>query len=171
MNSMYGDNMKYRIREIEKKDDKKIEDVIRFCLVEYGADHEGTAWTDPDLCRFSKIYNSDGNKYWVAETEDGRIVGGVGIGILSADQQICELQKMYCLPEVRGTDLAHNLMNEALTYAEKYYQRCYLETLDNMKAAQRFYEKYGFQRIKDAIVRTEHFACDIRYIKDLRKLK
>lgn len=47
--------MNYRIREIEKKDDKKIESVIRFCLIEYGAAQEGTAWADPDLCRFSRI--------------------------------------------------------------------------------------------------------------------
>lgn len=159
--------MNYRIREIEKKDDKKIESVIRFCLIEYGAAQEGTAWADPDLCRFSEIYHSAGNKYWVAEAEDGRIVGGVGIGRLAGVEQVCELQKMYCLPEVRGTGLSHKLMDEALAYAGRYYQRCYLETLDNMKEAQRFYEKYGFQRIREPIVKTAHFACDIRYIKDL----
>lgn len=76
---------------------------------------------------------------------------------------------MYCLPEARGCGVAHKLMDEALKYAEKYYQRCYLETLENMKAAQRFYEKYGFQRTKEAVVKTEHFACDVRYIKEFSK--
>lgn len=74
---------------------------------------------------------------------------------------------MYCLPEARGCGAAHLLMDEALEYAKTYYQRCYLETLDNMKAAQRFYEKYGFRRMKEALVKTEHFACDVRYIKEL----
>ena len=36
-----------------------------------------------------------------------------------------------------------------------------------MKAAQRFYEKYGFVRIYEPIVKTEHFECDVRYIKEL----
>lgn len=158
----------YHIREIEKKDDKAVERIIRDCLIEFGADHEGTAWADPDLSRFSEIYCSEGNKYWVAENENGKIIGGVGIGKLNGIEGVCELQKMYCLPEARGCGAAHLLMKEALEYAKKYYQRCYLETLDNMKAAQRFYEKYGFQRMKEALVKTEHFACDVRYIKELR---
>lgn len=160
---------KFYIREIEKKDDKVVEQIIRFCLIEYGANHEGTAWADPDLSRFSEIYNSEGNKYWVAENEEGRIVGGVGVGKLNGIENVCELQKMYCLPEARGCGLAQQLMEEALLYAGKYYQSCYLETLDNMKSAQRFYEKCGFQRIQNALVKTEHFACDVRYIKELKK--
>ena len=160
--------MSYNIREIEEKDNKKIEDVIRKCLIEFGANHEGTAWTDPNLGRFSEIYNTDGNKYWVAENKDGEIVGGVGIGKLEGIEDVCELQKMYCLPEARGTGVAHELIQIALEYAQKYYNRCYLETLDNMIAAQKFYEKYGFERVKEPVVKTEHFACDVRYIKNLK---
>ena len=160
--------MKYNIREIEEKDNKEIENVIRICLIEFGANHKGTAWADPNLGRFSEIYNTDGNKYWVAIDENGKIVGGVGIGKLNETEDVCELQKMYCLPETRGTGISHKLMDKALEYAKKYYNRCYLETLSNMIAAQKFYEKYGFKRIDEPIVKTEHFACDVRYIKDLK---
>lgn len=159
--------MNYKIRKIQKKDDKEVEAVIRACLIEFGADHEGTAWADPDLCRFSEIYNSEGSVYFVAEDESGRIVGGTGIGPLSDAAGVCELQKMYCLPEARGTGLAHELMALALEYAKKYYSRCYLETLENMVAAQRFYEKHGFVRTFEPIAHTEHFACDVRYIREL----
>ena len=69
--------MKYKIREIKEKDNKEIESVIRSCLIEYGGNHEGTAWTDPNLGRFSKIYNTEGNKYWVVTDENNKIVGGV----------------------------------------------------------------------------------------------
>ena len=155
------------IREIEKKDDKEVENVIRTCLIEFGADHEGTAWADPNLNRFSEIYNTEGNKYWVAENENGKIVGGVGIGKIEALKDVCELQKMYCLPEARGNGISHKLMDIALEYAKKYYSKCYIETLDNMIAAQKFYEKYGFVRIFEPLIETEHFACDVRYIKDL----
>lgn len=155
------------IREIKQRDNKDVESVIRSCLIEFGANHEGTAWGDPDLGRFSEIYNTKGNKYWVAQNEAGKIVGGVGIGKLAGTENMCELQKMYCLPEVRGTGTAHELMRTALAYAKKYYDWCYLETLENMTAAQRFYEKCGFERTKDALGGTGHFACDIRYIKRL----
>ena len=160
--------MKYRIREIKEKDNKEIEKVIRSCLIEFKANHEGTAWTDPNLGRFSEIYCSEGNKYWVAIDENNQIIGGVGIGKLEGTKDICELQKMYCLPEVRGKGISHKLIEVALEYAKRYYKKCYLETLDNMVAAQKFYEKYGFTRIYEPLVKTEHFACDIRYIKELR---
>lgn len=158
--------MEFYIREITKYDDKEIEKIIRDCLVEFGANHDGTAWTDPNLGRFSEIYNSDKDKYWVAQDSSGKIVGGVGIGNLGVDG-VCELQKMYCISKVRGTGIAQKLLDTALEYAKKYYNKCYLETLDNMIQAQRFYEKNGFVRIKKPLVITEHFACDVRYIKEL----
>ena len=159
--------MQYTIRKIEKKDNKIIESIIRSCLIEFGANHEGTAWADPDLGRFSEIYNTEGNEYWVAEDEQGRVVGGAGIGALEGAEGVCELQKMYCIPEVRGTGVSHALIETALEFAKKYYKMCYLETLDNMVAAQKFYEKYGFQRTNDSFGQTEHFACDVHYIKEL----
>ena len=160
--------MGYIIREIESKDNKDVENVIRTCLIEFGANHEGTAWADPNLGRFSEIYNTEGNKYWVAIDENDKIVGGVGIGRLDRIDDVCELQKMYCLPEARGTGIAHQLIKIALEYGAKYYKRCYLETLENMIAAQKFYEKYGFERIYEPLVKTEHFACDVRYVKNLK---
>ena len=159
--------MNYTIREIQQKDNKQVENVIRTCLIEFGANHEGTAWADPDLCRFSEIYNTEGNKYWIIEDENGTILGGVGIGNLEGTDKICELQKMYCLPKIRGTGLSHKLMDIALNYAKQYYKKCYLETLPNMIGAQKFYEKYGFTRIYEPVIKTEHFACDVLYIKDL----
>ena len=155
------------IREIQEKDNAAVESVIRRCLIEFGGNHEGTAWADPDLGRFSEIYNSEGNKYWVAVDEEGKVVAGVGIGALPGADGVCELQKMYCLPDHRSTGVSHRLMSIALDYARRYYKRCYLETLDNMIAAQRFYEKYGFRRIYEPIGDTGHFECDVRYIRDL----
>lgn len=156
--------MEYTIREIEPRDNAAVEAVIRSCLVEYGANHEGTAWADPDLGRFSGVYAKPGHRYWVAEV-DGRIVGGVGIGALEGD--VCELQKMYCYPEARGTGIARELIGRALDFASRHYKRCYLETFQNMTAAQRFYEKHGFRRIYEPIGQTGHFACDVLYIREV----
>ncbi|MBQ7337942.1 MAG: GNAT family N-acetyltransferase [Clostridia bacterium] len=162
--------MNYIIRTIQKQDDPHIERVIRDCLIEFGANHEGTAWADPDLGRFSEIYRTTGNRYWVAVDEDGHIFGGVGIGALSGADGICELQKMYCIPSARGTGVSHALMQAALQYAKDHYRACYLETLDNMTAAQKFYEKYGFVRIDRPIVQTAHYACEVKYLRSLTDL-
>ena len=158
--------MNYQIRPIEKRDDAAVEAIIRACLIEYGANHAGTAWEDPDLCRFSEIYGGRGAAYFVAQDEGGRVVGGVGIGALPGVEGVCELQKMYCLPEARGTGVAGALLAVALEYARGFYTRVYLETLPNMYRAHRFYEKHGFCR-SDAMGATPHFACDVRYVKEL----
>lgn len=161
--------MDWTIREIEPRDNAAVESIIRSCLLEFGGDREGTAWWDPDLGRFSEIYNSEERKYWVAE-KNGMILGGVGIAPLEGAENsgICELQKMYCLPEARGTGVAHELIKIALEQAAKFYDRCYLETFGNMTAAQRFYEKHGFSRIDKPLGNTGHYGCDVMYIKALR---
>ena len=154
----------YIIRPIEPQDDAAVEQVIRDCLREFGADHEGTAWADPDLCRFSQVYNAPESCYWVALDDCGTIVGGVGIGALCGVPNVCELQKLYCIPEVRSKGAAHRLMAEALTFARSRYRACYLETLANMHAAHRFYEKYGFHRIEKPLGNTGHFNCDVLFL-------
>ena len=46
-----------------------------------------------------------------------RLVGGVGIGELDGEADVCELQKMYCLKEARGTGAANLLIEAALAFA------------------------------------------------------
>ena len=160
-------SVKYTVRKIEPRDNASVERVIRACLVEFGANHEGTAWADPYLGRFSEVYDRADRCYWVAEDADGRIVGGTGIGPLDGVAGVCELQKMYCLPEARGTGIAQTLLNTAMAFAKTKYTQCYLETFRNMLAAQRFYEKNGFERLDRPLGTTGHFDCDVIYIKKL----
>ena len=153
--------MDYIIREIRPEDDRAVEQIIRFCLKEYGGDREGTAWCDPDLGRFSALYQGEGRRYWVALDEAGAVVGGSGIGPLEGVEGVSEMQKMYCLPAARGTGAAHRLMERCLGYAARHYRTCYLETFGNMAAAQRFYAKYGFVRLDEPMGGTGHWSCDV----------
>ena len=159
--------MEYRIRVLEEKDNPVIERIIRNCLTEYGAAHEGTAWADPMLGRFSEVYAKEGDCYWVAEDRAGAVVGGVGIGYMTGTDGVCELQKMYCIPSARGTGVAAELLKTAVAFAKERYKRVYLETLDNMLRAQRFYEKHGFALTDEVIGNTGHFNCQVKYILDL----
>lgn len=82
--------MDYKIRKIQKQDNKAVERIIRTCLIEFGANHEGTAWADPDLGRFYELYNNrTGYEYWVAEDKNGSVIGGTGIGRLDGAEDIC----------------------------------------------------------------------------------
>ena len=159
--------MEYVIREIEPRDDAAVEAVIRSCLLEYGGNRPGTAWYDPDLGRFSQVYAEPDRRYWVAVDANGEVCGGVGIGPLPGVDGVCELQKMYVLPPVRGTGTAARLLALALEFARTRYRRCYLETFGNMVPAQRFYEKHGFRRLEAPLGETGHFGCDVMYLREL----
>jgi len=159
--------MEYKIREIEQKDNAAVEQVIRTCLIEFGGNREGLAWADPYLGRLSEVYNQDHSRYWVVESSDGRIVGGAGVGPWPTGEGVCELQKMYFLKEIRGVGIAQELLRCILEYAKLYYKKCYIETLHNMEAANKFYKKYGFVQLEKPLSQTEHYACDVWYIKEL----
>ena len=111
--------MNFTIREISSQDNKQVENIIRTCLIEFGANHEGTAWADKDLGRFSEIYNTIGNKYFVALNENDEVIAGAGIGKIPELDDVCELQKMYCLKEYRGKGVANKLMETALKKNKK----------------------------------------------------
>ena len=154
------------IRFIEEKDNQEVEQLIRTCLIEFNANKPGCAWEDPNLDRFYQFYEPENMQYLVLENGH-HIVGGCGIGPVEGMDEICELQKMYCLKEVRGTGIAQQLLDESLSFAKKYYKKCYLETFDNMVAANKFYIKNGFQLLDKPIIDGQHYACDKWYIKDL----
>ena len=154
------------IREIEEKDNKEVELLIRTCLIEFGADKPGCAWSDPNLGSFFQVYQGDKSKYWVVE-DNNKIVAGCGIGPLTGVENVCELQKMYPLSKVRGSGIANELLKISLDFAKKYYKECYLETFSNMVAANKFYRKHGFIQLDKPIIETEHYACDVWYIKTL----
>jgi len=154
------------IREIEEKDNEQVELLIRTCLIEFGANKAGCAWEDPNLGSFYQVYQNEKSKYWVVE-ENKKIVAGCGIGPLANIENVCELQKMYSLKEIRGTGIANELMKNSLEFSKKYYKECYLETFSNMVAANKFYKKQGFIQLEKPLIETEHYACDVWYIKTL----
>lgn len=155
------------IREIQEKDNEQVESLIRTCLIEFGANKPGCAWEDKNLGNFYQVYQTEKSKYWVVE-DNGKIVAGCGIGPLSNTENICELQKMYSFKEVRGTGIANELLKTSLEFAKKHYKKCYLETFTNMVAANKFYKKHNFIKLEKPIVETEHYACDVWYIKELK---
>ncbi|GJM81689.1 N-acetyltransferase [Paenibacillus sp. HMSSN-139] len=154
------------IRPLQAKDNAAIEAVIRDCLIEFGGNREGLAWQDDSLSALSRYYEPEGRAYWVVE-QDGRVLGGAGIAPFADSGEVCELQKMYLRAEIRGTGIAARLLETCLDFATRHYEQCYLETLQTMKAANRFYQKHGFRQLQAPLAGSEHFACDAWYIKVL----
>ncbi|RUS46921.1 GNAT family N-acetyltransferase [Cohnella sp. AR92] len=156
------------IRPIRVQDNEDIETIIRQCLIEFGGNRAGLAWEDESLSHLSDFYAQEGREYWVALDASGKIVGGCGIAEFgSPEGEICELQKMYLLPEARGTGAAAELLRIAIQFAKQHYRACYLETLQNMQAANRFYAKHGFNKLDAPLAGSDHFACDAWYIREI----
>ncbi len=160
---------KLKLRPIETRDDAAMAAIIRKVMPEFGADGPGFAIHDTEVEGMSAAYSRPGRAYWVVEDETGRVVGGAGIAPLDGNEPgVCELRKMYFLPEARGLGLGERMLRQCLVFArEAGYRTCYLETLTGMAQAQKLYERLGFQRLDKPMGATGHFGCDRWYALDL----
>ena len=157
------------LRPIEPRDDAAVASIIRTVMPEFGADGPGFAIHDKEVGGMSAAYSRPGCGYWVVERA-GRVVGGGGIAPLEGgDPGVCELKKMYFLPEARGRGVGEQLLRQCLAFArEAGYRTCYLETLTHMTAAQKLYRRLGFQALSSPMGATGHFGCDHWYALDLQ---
>jgi putative acetyltransferase len=157
-----------RIRPIAPADDAAMAAIIRTVMPEFGACGEGFAINDPEVDWMSRAYAAPHHAYFVLERE-GRVLGGAGIAPLAGgDGTVCELRKMYFLPEARGTGAGAAMMARCLDAArEAGFAQCYLETLCGMDAAMRLYERSGFRRIDGPLGATGHGGCDTFYLRAL----
>lgn len=156
------------IRPITPQDNAAIAAIIRRVMPEFGADGPGFAIHDKEVDDMAGAYAHPGCAYFVVEHE-GRVCGGGGLAPLDDPEPgICELRKMYFLPELRGLGAGKALIGVCLDSARSLgYRRCYLETLTGMDAAQKLYETQGFVRIPSARGNTGHFGCNRFYLREL----
>ena len=158
----------FSIRPILADDDAAMAAVIRTVMPEFGATGSGFAISDPEVDWMSRAYSAPRHAYFVLE-RDGRVLGGAGVAPLAGGgADVCELRKMYFLPEARGSGAGAAMMARCLDAARGFgFTRCYLETLTGMDAAMRLYERSGFRRIDAAMGATGHGGCNRFYLLDL----
>lgn len=157
-----------QIRKIKKEDNAQIAQVIRAVFIELEAPKTGTAFADPILDTLFEVYDKENSVYFVIE-ENGKIIGGCGIAPLeNGPNDICELQKMYFLPQARGKGMGEKMILKCVAFAQKSgFKKCYLETLEMMKPAQKLYQKVGFQYLDEPLGCTGHTNCPVWMIKKL----
>ncbi|WP_291864275.1 GNAT family N-acetyltransferase [Maribacter sp.] len=156
------------IREIEEKDNAEVATVIRKVLIDLGVPKVGTAYADKALDSMFENYKVPKATYFVVE-QDGAIIGCAGVAQLeNYEGNVCELQKMYFLEEARGKGLGAMMIRTCLEKGKEYgFDKCYLETMPYMKAAQKLYLKTGFTYLEDKMGDTGHYSCPVWMIKDL----
>lgn len=156
------------IREIQAKDNQKIEEIVKSTIVEFGLPTTGSAYEDSDTQAMCEAYQDANAIYFVAEA-DNEVVGGGGIKPLQGfNSTVCELQKMYLKPGARGKGYGKQVFDACLKAAKQLgYKQCYLESDPTMTSAINIYEKNGFKHLKGPLGNTGHTACGVWMLKDL----
>lgn len=156
------------IRKIAPQDNEQLEAVIRGCFHEFKIPLEGTAFEDPETKQMFESYQNEDDIYFVVD-RNGEILGGAGVKPLrDFEGNICEIQKMYFSPKVRGEGYGRLMFERCLKAAKDLgYEKCYLESAPQLKAAIHIYESFGFKHLEGPLGNTGHFSCGVWMIKDL----
>lgn len=157
------------VRPITASDDPLIADIIRTNLKRFHLDIPGTAYFDPELDHLSKYYNilPDKRAYFIATSDCGQVIGGVGIAEFGGLDSCAEIQKLYLVDAAKGKGMGKRLMQIAEDFARKAgYRRLYLETHTSLEAAIGLYAKNGFHQINKpkAVL---HSTMNRFYVKEL----
>ncbi|MDQ1089268.1 GNAT family N-acetyltransferase [Siphonobacter sp. SORGH_AS_1065] len=155
-------------RLIQPSDNKRLAEIIRSGIEEFGVPLEGTAHTDPTTDDLYMLFRKSGSVYWVAEV-DGLILGGCGISPTPGLPDGCaELVRFFLSPEARGKGIGKYLMQRCFETAITLgYRQLYLETFPEMSSAVGMYEHMGFYYIPQALGNSGHYSCTIWMLKDL----
>ena len=156
------------IRDIAPGDNPAVRDLIYTTLAEFSVPEEGTARADSAIGEMYQVYAPERSFYLVVY-DSNTLVGGAGIAPLKEGPEgVCELQKMYLSPGVRGKGIGKKLLQICLDRAAGLgYRGCYLETMHNMTTAQALYGRFGFEPLEEPMGNTGHYACPVRMYKNL----
>jgi len=102
----------------------------------------------PDLKMITEFYQTGAGNFWCA-TIDNKVIGT--LGLLDIGDHRVALRKMFVASAFRGKSYgtAQALMDKALKWCEENeVNEILLGTITLYKAAQRFYERNGFERVQ-----------------------
>lgn len=158
-----------QIRQIQPSDNPALAKIIRDTLTEFGANHPGTVYYDATTDALFELFRQPMSEYYVAESDNGKIVGGGGIYPTEGlPEDTCELVKMYLLPEERGKGLGGSIIEKCLETAKEFgFKRIYIESMPELKLALKVYERFGFSYLTAPIGNGGHFGCKLWMIKQL----
>ena len=160
--------MKYDIVRIQPEHDDAVCRIIKKVGKEFGAIGDGFGPSDEEVLSMSKYYNEDNKSVYLVAIIEGSVAGGCGIAPFNNSLEICELRKLFLLPENRGAGIGKDLTLKCLSFARsKGFTQCYLDTLSNMKAAIALYENLGFRHLDEPLGGTIHGGCNVWMLKNL----
>lgn len=156
------------IREIRPEDNPHIEAIIKACFPEFNIPLKGTAYEDAETPFMYESYQGDREVYYVVASDE-EVFGGAGVKQLKDfDGNVCELQKMYFSPKIRGKGFGKKIFETCLKTAKDFkFDGCYLESAFQLKAAIHIYEDFGFEHRTKPLGNTGHYSCGVWMTKKL----
>jgi len=160
--------MQINVRPIAREDNAVLAKVIRQVMEEFGVNLPNTVYTDPTTDHLYELFQKEKAVYNVAEL-DGKVVGGGGIyPTENLPEGVCELVKMWLLPEARGLGLGRSMIERCMQQAKELgYTKIYLESMPELKQALRIYEKFGFEYLNAQMGNSGHNGCQKWMIRTL----
>ncbi|MBT8236933.1 MAG: GNAT family N-acetyltransferase [Bacteroidia bacterium] len=155
-------------RAIQAEDNPHLARIITSILEDIDVPKKGTGFADASIWDMYAAFTKARTFYFVLE-QNKKVMGGSGIApLIGAEEEVCELQKMYLEPTAQGKGYGKKLLEYCLDKAREFgYKICYLETMSLMKTAQQFYLKNGFTYVSERMGNTGHFACPVWMCKNL----
>ncbi|HYF31576.1 MAG TPA: GNAT family N-acetyltransferase [Chitinophagaceae bacterium] len=158
------------IRTIVPSDNIALAHIVRNTLAEFGLNKPGTVYYDDTTDHLFELFQTPRSIYYVAE-RDNKLLGGSGIFPSNGlPPDVCELVKMYLVPEARGLGLGQELIRRSIDFARSAgYKKIYLETMPELKKALSVYEKFGFEYLTGPMGDTGHYGCDRWMLLDVTR--
>ena len=122
--------------------------VIGTVFREYGATFEPEGFDD-DLLDIEGRYLARGGCFYILE-DDGEVVGTVAA--LPHDERVCEVKRLYLLPDRRGRGLGRALLEHVLAWARaRGFVTAIAWSDARFVTAHAVYERLGFRRFGERV--------------------
>ncbi len=150
-----------KIRSFAPRDQSACDELYRAGLLG-GTLAENDSGLDVDDIE-SAYMRTDGNHFWVAETDDGKIVGM--IGVQHHDEDLGEIRRLRVHPDYRRRGIGSRLIEEALRWCEeRSYLKITLDTFMDRDVALKLFQKFHFSHSRTRVVNgreLHYFYLDI----------
>lgn len=139
----------YSIRPYRKGDEAGIANVIKTVYDEYGWPWQPEGH-NRDSYELEEHYHQRGGGFWVLEHR-GEIVGTVGIRQIEED--VCDLCRLYLLPNHRGKGLGKRLYHHAIREAKRLgYSKMEIWSDKRLDVSHELYLRSGASKMGDRTV-------------------
>jgi len=141
----------------------------RLYATEYAMDQSLEAYCGEGICRFALDrleQGADVGELWVAEDEDGRVLGSIA---MLAEEGMGRLRWLVLHSDLRGKGAGRKLVETSLDYArERGFPGVFLTTIAGLDVAHQIYRRAGFELtgsepVSKWGIETEELRFDLKF--------